>query len=164
MSNAILMRTHRRVRPRRRKMIQTKFLITGATGSTGGYTVRQLLEKNQAVRVLAHRSDERSEQLQKVGAEIVFGDFLDFDAVRAALNEVQRAYFCYPISPGIVQATAQFAGFLGSLCELRGRLHDAWADRIAEVGTLHFVQRGTHSVKIEEVPEHDLSANLLQLL
>ncbi len=90
-------------------MIQTKFLITGATGSTGGYTVRQLLEKNQAVRVLAHRSDERSEQLQKVGAEVVFGDFLDFDAVRAALNGVQRAYFCYPLSPGLVQATAQFA-------------------------------------------------------
>jgi len=44
-------------------MAQTKFLITGATGSTGGYTVRRLLEKHQAVRVLAHRSDERSEHL-----------------------------------------------------------------------------------------------------
>jgi NAD(P)H dehydrogenase (quinone) len=90
-------------------MAQTKFLITGATGDTGGYTVRQLLEKNQAVRVLAHRPDERSEELQRVGAEVAFGDFLDFDAVRAALNGVQRAYFCYPISPGIAQATAQFA-------------------------------------------------------
>jgi NAD(P)H dehydrogenase (quinone) len=90
-------------------MTQTKFLITGATGDTGGYTVRQLLEKNHAVRVLAHRPDERSEQLQKVGAEVVFGDLLDFDSLRAALSGVQRAYFCYPISPGIVQATAQFA-------------------------------------------------------
>jgi nucleoside-diphosphate-sugar epimerase len=35
-------------------MTQAKFLITGATGYTAGYTVRQLLEKNQAVRVLAH--------------------------------------------------------------------------------------------------------------
>jgi len=94
---------------RRRKMAQTKFLITGATGDTGGYTVRQLLEKNQAVRVLAHRPDERSEQLLEVGAEVVFGDLLDFDSVRAALSGVQRAYFCYPISPGLVQATAQFA-------------------------------------------------------
>jgi uncharacterized protein YbjT (DUF2867 family) len=48
-------------------MTQTKFLITGATGSTGGYTVRQLLEKNQAVRVLAHRADDRSKQLQQLG-------------------------------------------------------------------------------------------------
>jgi uncharacterized protein YbjT (DUF2867 family) len=86
-------------------MTQTKFLITGATG----YTVRQLLEKNHAVRVLAHRPDERSEQLLELGAEVVFGDLLDFDSVRAALSGVQRAYFCYPISPGLVQATAQFA-------------------------------------------------------
>jgi NAD(P)H dehydrogenase (quinone) len=90
-------------------MAQTKFLITGATGATGGYTARQLLEKQHAVRVLAHRSDERSEQLLEAGAEVVFGDFLDFDSVRAALNGVQRAYFCYPVSPGLVQATAQFA-------------------------------------------------------
>src|SRR5258705_4344960 len=109
MSSDIVMRTHQRVRRRRRKMAQTKFLITGATGDTGGYTVRHLLEKNHAVRVLAHRPDERSEQLQKLGAEVVFGDFLDFDLVRSALNGVQRAYFCYPINPGLVQATAQFA-------------------------------------------------------
>jgi NAD(P)H dehydrogenase (quinone) len=90
-------------------MTQTKFLITGATGATGGAAARQLLEKQHAVRALAHRPDERSEQLQKLGAEVVFGDLLDFDAIRAAVIGVQRAYFCYPISPGIVQATAQFA-------------------------------------------------------
>ena len=90
-------------------MTHTTFLITGATGATGSDTVRQLLEKQHAVRVLAHRPDERSEQLQKVGAEVVFGDFLDFDSVRAALSGVRRAYFCYPISPGLAQATAQFA-------------------------------------------------------
>src|SRR6516164_1413161 len=81
------------------EMPRTQFLITGATGATGGDAARQLLEKQHAVRVLAHRPDERSEQLQKLGAEVVFGDFLDFDSVRAALNGVQRAYFCYPISP-----------------------------------------------------------------
>jgi NAD(P)H dehydrogenase (quinone) len=90
-------------------MTQAKFLITGATGDTGGYAVRQLLEENHAVRVLAHRPDQRSEQLQQAGAEVVFGDLLDFDSVRAALRGANRAYFCYPISPGIVQATAQFA-------------------------------------------------------
>jgi NAD(P)H dehydrogenase (quinone) len=90
-------------------MAQMKFLITGATGGTGGYTVRQLLAKKQAVRVLAHRADDRSKQLRELGAEVVLGDFLDFDAIRAALQGIQRAYFCYPISPGIVQASAQFA-------------------------------------------------------
>ena len=60
-------------------MAQTKFLITGATGATGGYTVRQLLAKKQAVRVLAHRADDRSKQLRELGAEVVLGDFLDLE-------------------------------------------------------------------------------------
>src|SRR5579864_1422424 len=54
------------------------------------------------------------------------------------------------------------SGLLGGLSELSGRLQDAWTDRIAEVRPLHSVQRGTHSVKIEEVPEHDFNADILQ--
>jgi hypothetical protein len=90
-------------------MAETTFLITGATGATGGATAAQLLDKNRKVRGLAHRKDERSEHLSKLGAEVVFGDFLDFNATRTALKGVDRAYFCYPIRPGIVQATAHFA-------------------------------------------------------
>jgi uncharacterized protein YbjT (DUF2867 family) len=37
------------------------------------------------------------------------GDLLDFDDLRAALKDVNRAYFVYPIRPGLIQATAQFA-------------------------------------------------------
>ena len=87
----------------------TRHLITGATGATGGEVVRLLLDAGASVRALAHREDERSRELQRRGAEVVYGDFLDFDAVRSALAGVNCAYFCYPISPGIAQATAQFA-------------------------------------------------------
>lgn len=90
-------------------MSDPKFLITGATGATGGAAVAQLLEKGRSVRAFVHREDERSEALRGRGAEVVVGDLLDFDAVRAALKGVDRAYFVYPIRPGLVQATAQFA-------------------------------------------------------
>jgi len=90
-------------------MIQEKFLVTGATGDTGGKTVEELMKRGHRVRALAHREDDRSKRLQKLGAEVVFGDFLDFDAVRAALQGIRGAYFCYPIRPGILQATAYFA-------------------------------------------------------
>jgi NAD(P)H dehydrogenase (quinone) len=90
-------------------MGQEKFLVTGATGDTGGFTVEQLLMRGHQVRALAHRQDDRSTRLQKLGAEVVFGDFLNFDAIRAALQVVRGAYFCYPIRPGILQATAYFA-------------------------------------------------------
>src|SRR5213593_4018058 len=88
---------------------QNRFLVTGATGDTGGYTVEQLLERGHAVRALAHREDDRSKRLEKMGAEVVIRDFLKFNDVRAAMREVRGAYFVYPIRPGILQATAYFA-------------------------------------------------------
>src|SRR6476620_725972 len=90
-------------------MSQGTVLVTGATGDTGGATVEQFLARGRRVRALAHREDARSERLQELGAEVVFGDFLDRDAIRAAVQGVQHAYFCYPIRPGIIQATAYFA-------------------------------------------------------
>jgi NAD(P)H dehydrogenase (quinone) len=90
-------------------MAQKKFLVTGATGNTGGATVEELLARGHHVRALAHREDARSKRLQELGAEVVFGDFLDLDAIRAAVQGARRAYFCYPIRPGIIQATAYFA-------------------------------------------------------
>jgi uncharacterized protein YbjT (DUF2867 family) len=86
-----------------------KILITGATGDTGGYAIDRLLEKGREVRALVHRPDDRSEKLEAKGAEVVSGDLLDMDSVRAALKGIQRAYFVYPIRPGIIQATAYFA-------------------------------------------------------
>src|SRR5262245_16305855 len=90
-------------------MIQGKVLVTGATGDTGGATVAELLSRGHRVRALAHREEARSKRLQERGSEAVFGDFLHLDGIRAAVQGVLRAYFCYPIRPGIIQATAYFA-------------------------------------------------------
>jgi NAD(P)H dehydrogenase (quinone) len=90
-------------------MFQGKVLVTGSTGDTGRATIDELLARGHQVRALAHRQDDRSKKLQERGVEVVFGDLLDFGQVRAALNGVQRAYFVYPIRPGILQATAYFA-------------------------------------------------------
>src|SRR5258707_10812725 len=90
-------------------MSDIRFLVTGATGATGRAVATQLLDKGRRVRAFVHREDERSEALRKRGAEVVVGDLLDFDVVREALKGVHRAYFVYPIRPGLVQATAQFA-------------------------------------------------------
>lgn len=86
-----------------------KILITGATGDTGGHAIDQLLRKDHQVRALVHRIDDRSKRLEDKGVEVVAGDYLDLDAMRAAVKGVSRAYFVYPIRPGIIQATAYFA-------------------------------------------------------
>ena len=86
------------------------FLITGATGNTGAPTARILLEAGHRVRALVHTTDQRSEALAALGAEIVEGDLLDFHAVSSAMAGVGAAYFCYPIPPGgLLHATALFS-------------------------------------------------------
>ena len=37
-------------------MAQKKFLVTGASGTTGGYTVERLLERGHAVRICRKRA------------------------------------------------------------------------------------------------------------
>jgi uncharacterized protein YbjT (DUF2867 family) len=85
------------------------YLVTGATGHTGGYTVDALLARGLAVRAFVHNDDERAAALRARGVEVVPGDLLDIGSVRAALEGVAGAYFIYPIKHGLVQATAYFA-------------------------------------------------------
>jgi NAD(P)H dehydrogenase (quinone) len=116
-------------------MSTEKFLVTGATGRTGRHTVQHLLEKGHAVRALVHQEDERSEALRRTGAEVVVGDLLEHGDTIGATAGTNAAYFCYPIRPGLIQATAYLgaaakrAGLkaVGSTCRrsLRGRIRRA---------------------------------------
>ena len=79
---------------------EKKFLVTGPTGATGGETVEQLLEKGYAVRALAHREDERSERLRKLGAEVVFGDLLDMEVPEVGSRKVDIPAAGPPVCAG----------------------------------------------------------------
>jgi NAD(P)H dehydrogenase (quinone) len=86
-----------------------KFLVTGATGRTGGHTVRQLRERGAPVRALVHREDQRSAALSALGAEVVVGDMLSLASMTEATRGIAAAYFTYPVNPGLMEATAIFA-------------------------------------------------------
>jgi uncharacterized protein YbjT (DUF2867 family) len=87
-----------------------RYLISGATGKTGARAVKLLRDQGATVRAVVHTSDERSERLAELGAEVVQADLLDFGAVSSAMAGVTAAYFCYPIDPGgLLDATAIFA-------------------------------------------------------
>jgi NAD(P)H dehydrogenase (quinone) len=85
------------------------FLITGASGKTGAHTVRLLREQGLPVRALVHNLDDRAERLAEQGADVVQGDLLDFPSVSAATVGVTAAYLTYPIRPGLIEATSNFA-------------------------------------------------------
>jgi NAD(P)H dehydrogenase (quinone) len=90
-------------------MVNRKYLVTGATGATGSAVVKILLDKGKEVRALVHSEDRRAQALRELGANVIKGDLLDFESMRAALEGIYSAYFVYPIVPGILQATAYFA-------------------------------------------------------
>jgi NAD(P)H dehydrogenase (quinone) len=85
-----------------------KVLITGANGDTGRAAVRESIALGLDVRAMAHKKDARSEPLEKLGAEIVGGDLLEIDTVRAAMEGVDAAYFVWPVQPDLIPAVVNF--------------------------------------------------------
>jgi len=88
-------------------------LITGAAGGQQGATGRVittlLLQQGIPVRAFVHKLDARSDELREQGAEIFAGDLLDPASVQAAMKDVKRAYFTYPVADGLLDAVAIFA-------------------------------------------------------
>ena len=88
-------------------------LVTGAAGGAQGSTGRQitalLLGEGIPVRAFVHTLDARSYALRELGAEVVQGELLDPDSVRAALKGIKRAYFTYSVADGLLEATTIFA-------------------------------------------------------
>lgn len=91
-------------------MSKPLILVTGATGKTGVNVVEQLIERGFPVRALARGHDDRSERLQRLGAEVLLGDFLDLQSIRSAIEGARRAFFCYPPQGDrLVEATTNLA-------------------------------------------------------
>jgi len=89
--------------------MKPKILITGATGTTGNYAIKKLLEKDADVRAMVRTIDERSDALKDLGVEVVQSDFLDLQGLRKALKNVNRAYFLYPFIDHLPKAVGYFA-------------------------------------------------------
>jgi NAD(P)H dehydrogenase (quinone) len=53
--------------------------------------------------------DARSAALAKSGAEVVVGDLLEINTIRTAMEGVDAVYLCWPVTPGLIHATVNFA-------------------------------------------------------
>jgi NAD(P)H dehydrogenase (quinone) len=84
-------------------------LISGATGDTGRPAVAESLALGLKVRALVHRIDERAQILADLGVDVVEGDLLDINTVRPAMEDVDAAYLVWPVQPGLIHATVNFA-------------------------------------------------------
>ncbi|WP_281395542.1 NAD(P)H-binding protein [Nonomuraea endophytica] len=88
-------------------------LVTGAAGGSQGGTGRMvaelLLERGHHVRAFVRQDDHRAEELRKRGAEVVVGDLREISQVVKAFDGVSRVYFTYPVTAGLLDATASVA-------------------------------------------------------
>jgi uncharacterized protein YbjT (DUF2867 family) len=94
-------------------MVTTPILVTGAAGgrqgSTGRHVTRLLLDQGFPVRAFVHADDDRAEALRERGIDVVTGDMRDVAAVWPAMEGVRRAFFTFPVTDGLLDATAAFA-------------------------------------------------------
>jgi uncharacterized protein YbjT (DUF2867 family) len=90
-------------------MVKPRIIVTGATGKTGSVVVTELLKAGYPVRAMVHREDSRSAGLKALGAEIAVTDLSDVEGVADALKDVQRAYYCPPLDPYMIQGAVTFA-------------------------------------------------------
>ena len=90
-------------------MTSQPVLVTGATGDTGGYAIEALTKLGVSIRAMVRTDDDRAARLRAARVDVVLGDLLDLETVRAAMEGVGAAYFVYPLVPGLIDATAYFA-------------------------------------------------------
>src|SRR6201984_2169274 len=90
-------------------MSEAEFLVSGATGRTGGAAITELLRMGKRVRAYVRSDGEKAAALRARGVEIAVGDFTNIDAIRAAMEGIRSAYFLHPIRPGIIHASGYFA-------------------------------------------------------
>ncbi len=89
-------------------MTKPTILITGATGKTGFFAAKTLLEKGYPVKAMARRNSDTTRELEALGAEIAIANLLDLASLEKSMQGVERAYLVYPPEDGLLEATANF--------------------------------------------------------
>jgi NAD(P)H dehydrogenase (quinone) len=89
-------------------MTKPTILITGATGKTGFFAAKTLLEKGYPVKAMTRKNSQTTKELEALGAEIVIANLLDLASIEKSIQGVERAYLVYPPEDGLLEATANF--------------------------------------------------------
>lgn len=90
-------------------MSNPTILVAGAAGRTASAVVAQLREKGFPVRATVRAQDARSDQLRRLGAEVVVADLFDPEQMLAAMHGAARAYYCAPFHPHMLHSAMAFA-------------------------------------------------------
>ena len=93
-------------------------LVTGATGTVGGYLIQALGKQGAPVRALV-RSPEKADILRGYNCQVAVGRFEDADSLDAALRGVDRVFLICPLS----ERLAALEGAVIDAVRRRGAAH-----------------------------------------
>ncbi len=79
-------------------------LVTSASSVIGEYVVKELSARGTPVRAMVFDL-ERKEELLLPNVELVWGDLRDEDAVRAAMQDVDKVYLATPLAKDMLEMT-----------------------------------------------------------
>lgn len=134
---------------------QDLILVTGATGQQGGSVARELLAKGRKVRVMTRKSDSTAAQeLRKLGAEVVTGDFNDVASVERALSGVWGVYAVQNTwEAGVVLEEEQGKKFaeLAKLAGVRHFVQGSVASADRHTGIPHFENKWRIEEKVRSL-------------
>jgi uncharacterized protein YbjT (DUF2867 family) len=103
------------------------YVVTGATGHTGGVVAERLLAARKQVRVLG-RDAQRLERFTRKGAQAFVADLVDAAATANAFSGAEAAYLMIPPDPGGADVLAH-----------NGRVSDVLLSAVQKNNTKHVV-------------------------
>lgn len=114
----------------------TRILVTGVSGMFGGEVARQLVAKSIPIRILV-RDPSKVQQLDK-SVEIITGDFMNTEALAAALNGIEKLYLASYDKPELVEHQANVLA-VAKQCEVQHvvRLSSAGTEENNELPDLY---------------------------
>ncbi len=71
-------------------------LVTGATGTLGKEVVKQLAQKKASFRCLVRQSP-KAKELEKIGADLCYGDVTDQASLKEAMDKVTAVISCHSL-------------------------------------------------------------------
>ncbi len=84
--------------------MKNPILVTSANSVIGEYVVKELSARGTPVRAMV-LDLERKEELLLPNVELVWGDLRDEDAVRAAMQDVDKVYLATPLAKDMLELT-----------------------------------------------------------
>lgn len=66
--------------------------VTGVTAATGSSAITNLIASRQKVSAFVHSHDARAAAMLESGVQVIIGDLLDMNSLRAALENVSADY------------------------------------------------------------------------